>query len=188
VPSVICLGTGNIDAAAVRELLEVVQAPPTLEEIHDGILRFSKRTGKKPTFHQPEWMDELQRSARAVDKICRRHYGTTFAQEVRAVLGDANDDLIARTHELIWEYWSRGIRIGNKYGELPDIGMSSFALNGRLTCHYGTTLAKEVEKVLGPQTKPLTLPKVKEVIRKYRRKGVHLHRKFGYIPELDVSS
>ena len=41
-----------------------------------------------------------------------------------------------------------------------QIGMSSFALNGRLTWNHQTTLAKEVEKVLGPQAKPLTLPKI----------------------------
>ena len=66
--------------------------------------------------------------------------------------------------------------------------MSSFALNGRLTWNYNTTLANEVEKILGPQAKPLTLPKVREVIREYLRNGIRLHRKFGQIPELDMSS
>ena len=123
-----------------------------------------------------------------MDKVLRRHYGTTLAKEVRSVLGDTNDDLLTRTHELIREYWSRGIRIGNKYGDLPEIGMTSIALNGRLTWNYGTTLAKEVETILGPQTKPLTLPKVRKVVRKYLRKGIRLHRKYGQIPELDMSS
>lgn len=66
--------------------------------------------------------------------------------------------------------------------------MSSFALNGRLTWNFGTTLAKEVEKILGPVAKPLTLPKVRMIVRKYRRKGIRLHRKYGQIPELDMSS
>src|SRR5690606_958501 len=122
------------------------------------------RTGKRPTFHQSEWMTELNRSASAVCKILRRHHGTTLAKEVRSVLGHANDDLIARTHDLIREYWAKGIRIGNKFGDLPEIGMSSYALNGRLTWNHGTTLAKEVEKILGPQVPPLTLPKVKAVV------------------------
>lgn len=187
-PSVICLGTCNIDLSVVRELLEIVHKPPSLEEIHDGIRKFHERTGKKPTFHQSEWMDELDRSARAVDKICRRHYGSTLARQVRLVLGNANDDLLARTHDLIRDYWSRGIRIGNKYGDLPEIGMSSFALNGRLVGHYKTTLAQEAENILGPMVRPLTLPKVRQVIRKYARNGVRLHRKFGDIPELDMSS
>lgn len=187
-PSVICHGTCNIDLSVVRELLEIVHKPPSLEEIHDGIRKFHERTGKKPTFHQSEWMDELDRSARAVDKICRRHYGSTLARQVRLVLGDTNDDLLARTHDLIREYWSRGIRIGNKCGNLPEIGMSSFALNGRLVWNYKTTLAQEVEKILGPMVKPLTLPKVRQVIRKYAKNGVRLHRKFGHIPELDMSS
>jgi phage tail protein X len=133
-------------------------------------------------------MDELDRSARSVDKVCRRHYGTTLASQVRLVLGDANDDLLARTHDLIREYWARGIRIGNKYGDLPEIGMTSVALNGRLTWNYGTTLANEVEKILGPQTKPLTLVKVRPVIAKYLGNGIRLHRKYGRIPELDMSS
>lgn len=188
VPSVVCYGTANIDAATVRELLEIIQRPPSLDEIHVGIRRFHERTGKRPTFHQSEWMEELGRSARAVDKLLRRYQGSTLAKEVRAVLGDANDDLLVRTHDLIREYWAKGIRIGNKYGDLPEMGMSSFALNGRLNWNYGTTLAKEVEKVLGSQTKPLTLPKARSVIRKYLRKGIRLHRKFGHIPELDMSS
>ena len=133
-------------------------------------------------------MIELNRSARAVDKILRRYYETTLAQEVRAVLGDPNDDLLAKTHDLIREYWAKGVRIGNKFGDLPEIGMSSFALNGRLTWNYKTTLAKEVEKILGPVSKPLTLPKVRQVIKGYLRKGIRLHRKFGVIPELDMSS
>ena len=188
VSSVLCHGTDNIDVATIRDLLSIVHEVPTLEEIHDGIRSFHKRTGKRPAFHQSEWMMELSRSASAADKVLRRHYGTTLAKEVRTVLGDANDDLLARTHDLIREYWSRGIRIGNKFGDLPEIGMSSYALNGRLTWNHQTTLAKEVEKILGTQTKPLTLPNVKAVIRKYRKKGIRLHRKFGRIPELDMSS
>jgi len=138
--------------------------------------------------HQSEWMTELNRSASAVDKILRRHYETTLAQEVRAALGDPNDDLLAKTHDLIREYWAKGIRIGNMFGDLPEIGMSSYALNGRLTWNYRTSLAKEVEKILGPVSKPLTLPKVRQVITKYLKSGVRLHRKYGNIPELDMSS
>ena len=121
-------------------------------------------------------------------QIVKEALRTTLAQEVRVVLGDANDDLIARTHELIREYWSKGVRLGNKYGDIPEIGMTSFALNGRLTWNHKTTLAKEVEKVLGPKTKPLTLPKIKSVVQIYQRKGIRLHRKCGRIPELDMSS
>ena len=188
VPSVICYGTMNIDSATVRELLDIVHKPPNLEQIQDGIRKFQARTGKRPTFHQAEWMDELGCSASAADKVLRRHYGSTLAKQVRVVLGDTNDELLARTHDLIREYWARGIRLGNKYGDLPEIGMSSFALNGRLTWNYDTTLAQEVEAVLGPQTKPLTLPKVRQVISKYLKAGVRLHRKLGHIPELDMSS
>ena len=188
IPSVLCYGSDNIDGNLIRELLDIVQEIPSLDEIHAGIRDFQSRTGKRPTFHQSEWMTELSRSASAVDKILRRHYETTLAQEVRDVLGDPNDDLIAKTHDLIRDYWARGIRIGNKYGDLPEIGMSSFALNGRLTWNHETTLAKEVEKILGPQSKPLTLPKVRQVITKYLKRGVRLHRKYGNIPELGMSS
>jgi len=188
VPSAICYGTDNIDLAAVRALLEIVHRPPSFEEINNGIQKFWQRNGKRPTFHQSEWMDELNRSARGVDKILRRHYGTTLAKQVRAVLGDTNDDLVARTHDLIREYWAKGIRIGNKYDDLPEIGMTSFALNGRLQWNHGTSLAREVERILGSHVKPLTLLKARQVVRKYLRKGVRLHRKFGHIPELDMSS
>ena len=187
-PSVICHGTDNLDAASIRDLLSIVNEIPSLQEIHEGIRSYYKRTGQRPTFHQSEWLEELNRSASAVDKVLRRHFGMTLAQEVRTVLGDANDDLIARTHELIRAYWVKGIRLGNKYGDIPEFGMTSFALNGRLTWNHKTTLAKEVEKILGPKTKPLTLPKIKAVAKTYHRKGIRLHRKFGRIPELDMSS
>ena len=188
IPSVLCYGSDNIDGTLIRELLDIVHEIPSLDKIHAGIRDFHSRTGKRPTFHQSEWMIELNRSASAVDKILRRYYETTLAQEVRAVLGDPNDDLLAKTHDLIREYWAKGVRIGNKFGDLPEIGMSSFALNGRLTWNYKTTLAQEVEKILGPVSKPLTLPKVRQVIKTYLNKGVRLHRKYGNIPELDMSS
>jgi hypothetical protein len=188
VSSVLCFGSENIDLPTIRELLGVLKEIPSLDEIHDGIRKFEKRTGSRPTFHQSEWLSELNRSASAVDKILRRHFGSTLACEVRVVLGDFNDDLLQKTHDLIREYWARGIRIGNKFGNLPEIGISSYALNGRLNQHYSTTLAAEVERVLGPHVKPLTIPKVKKVIRKYQSNGLRLHRKFGRIPELDMSS
>ncbi len=188
IPSVLCYESDNIDGTLIRQLLDIVHEIPGLDSIHAGIRDFHSRTGKRPTFHQSEWMAELNRSASPVDKVLRRHYETTLAQEVRVVLGDSNDDLLAKTHDLIREYWAKGIRIGNKYGDLPEIGMSSFALNGRLAWNYETTLAKEVEKILGPISKPLTLPKVKQVIKCYLRKRIRLHRKFGDIPELDMSS
>ena len=188
VPSLLSYGSDNIDGPLIRQLLDIVHEVPSLGEIHDAIRSFARRTGKRPTFHQSEWMTEVSRSASAVDKILRRHYGTTLAQEVRAVMGDPNDDLLAKTHDLIREYWAKGIRIGNKFGDLPEIGMSSFALNGRLTWNYKTTLAKEVERILGAQSKPLTLPKVRRVIATYLKRGVRLHRKFGHIPELGMSS
>ena len=188
VPCILCYGSDNIDGALIRQLLDIVHEVPSLDDIHSAIRSFATRTGKRPTFHQSEWITELNRSASALDKIFRRYYETTLAQEVRTVLGDPNDDLLAKTHDLIREYWARGIRIGNKFGDLPEIGMSSFALNGRLMSHYKTTLAKEVEKILGPQSKPLTLPKVRQVIKSYLNKGVRLHRKYGDIPELGMSS
>ncbi|MDX2039571.1 MAG: hypothetical protein SFX72_23230 [Isosphaeraceae bacterium] len=188
VPSVLCYGSDNIDGVMIRQLLDIVHEVPSLEEIHDGIRALADRTGKRPTFHQSEWMTELGRSASAVDKILRRNHNSTLAQEVRAVMGDPNDDLLARTHELIREYWARGIRIGYKYGDLPEIGMTSFALNGRLSWNYNTTLSKEVEKILGPLSKPLTLPKVRQVVAAYLKRGVRLHRKYGDIPELGMSS
>jgi hypothetical protein len=186
--SLVCFGTENIDVPMIRELLGIVKEIPSLATIQEGIKAFEERTGKRPTFHQSEWMTELDRSASAVDKIIQRYYGSTLALEVRKVLGNVNDDLVAKTHDLIREYWSRGIRIGNKFGDLPEIGMTSYALNGRLTWNHKTTLAAEVEKVLGPHIKPMTIPKVKAVIRKYHKQGNRLHRKFGRIPELGMSS
>jgi hypothetical protein len=61
-------------------------------------------------------MDEFGRSASAVDKILRRHYGKSLAVFVREVFGHLNDDLLTRTRELIREYNSRGIRLTRKMG------------------------------------------------------------------------
>ena len=63
VPSVICHGTDNLDAANIRELLSIVNEIPSLQEIHEGIRSYHKRTGQRPTFHQSEWLDELKRKA-----------------------------------------------------------------------------------------------------------------------------
>lgn len=188
VPSLVCYGTENIDLAVVRQLLDIVHKIPSLGEIHGAIKAYYARTGLRPTFHQSESIDELSRSASAVDKLCRRHYCSTLAKEVRAVLGDTNDDLLTRTEALIKQYWDKGIRIGNKYGDLPEIGMTSYALNGRLSYNHKTTLAKEVERILGPQTRQFTLEAVRGIVRKYLQNGIRLHRKFGDIPELRMSS
>lgn len=45
-----------------------------------------------------------------------------------------------------------------------------------------------MEEILGPVSKPLTLPKVRQVIATYLKRGVRLHRKYGDVPELGMSS
>jgi hypothetical protein len=188
VKSCLFFGTDNIDASAIRELLGVIGDIPTLEEIEKGIVDYHGRTGIRPTFHQSEWLTELGRSTSATDKILRRHYGTTLAAVVRRLLDDDKDELLTKTRDIIREYWTRGIRLSSKHGDIPELGLTSFALDARLRTHCRTTLPAEVEKLLGPHAKPLTLVKVKQVIQAYKRRGIRLHRKFGKIPELDMSS
>lgn len=187
-PSVLLFGSENLNIDCVRRLMGIVNSVPSLEQIHEGIRAYHSRTGSRPTFHQPEPIEELNRSASAVDKLLRRNHESTLAKTVITVLGSRNDDLLERTRKLIRDYWARGIRIGNKYGDLPEFGITSIALNGRLITHYQTTLAKEVEAILGTQTIPLTLPRVREVIGDYLLKGIRLSRKFGWIAELGTSS
>ena len=80
VSSILCYGTENITAGTVRELLDMIDKPPTLEEIHGAIRKFHVRTGKRPTFHQSEWMGELnaqpERWTRYVAAITNRRWPT----------------------------------------------------------------------------------------------------------------
>ena len=185
--SIISFGAENIDQNSIRELISLVKEIPTLDEIKEGIRKFYKRTGEKPMFHQTGWMDELGRSASAVDKILRRHYGKSLAVFVREVFGHLNDDLLTRTRELIREYNSRGIRLTRKMGRVRELDLTSFALDARLKTHFDTTIAAETEKLLGPSVLPLTLPKVKRVIRKYVSEGRKFPLKKGDIPELNTT-
>ncbi len=187
-PSILLFGTENLNADCMGRLTEILNTIPSLEQIHEAIRKFHARTGNRPKFHQKDLFEELGRTASAVDKLLRRHYESTLAKTVNKVLGSSNDDLLEKTRTLIRTYWSQGIRICNKSGDLPELGMTSFALNGRLTTHYGTTLAKEVEAILGSPIIPLTVERTKEVIEMYLLKGIRLSRKSGRIPELNTSS
>jgi hypothetical protein len=90
---------------------------------------------------------------------------------------------------VILDYWNnRGIRLGNKSGFVPEMDMTSIALCGRLERDHGVSLAQVVEELLGSHVKPLTVNHAKAAILTYLKKGVRLHRKFGHIPELGMSS
>ena len=45
-----------------------------------------------------------------------------------------------------------------------------------------------MDKLLGSHVAPMTLPKVRQVVRQYLDRGVKLHSKFGDIPELKMHS
>ena len=188
VADALCWGTDNITSRTIRELLAVVEKTPTLDEIKEAIAAYYKRTGRRPACHRGRWFDELNTSCKAVDHICRRDYGFTLAEVVAQVLGDRNDGLLEKAHELIHEYWSRGIRLTRSFGAIPEISMTASALNTRLQRNCRTTLAEEIDKLLGPATDPFTMEKVRLVIRNYLKKKARIHRAYGFIPELATTS
>jgi len=188
--SALCWGTDSISWDTIRELLTVAKTVPTLDEIRLGVKQYQERTGTRITRTNNHclWIDELESTTNAMDKICHRHHGTTLAKEIKAVNGESPEQFIERVREVIKDYWSRDIRLGNKYGPIPELGMTSFAVNGRLNRYNNTTLAKEVATIVGPLAAPLTIGGVRQVIGKYLRRGKRLHRKVGYIPELSMTS
>lgn len=185
--SAVCFGTDNITVETIRELCGVLRTIPSLGDIQASIKEELLSTGKRPTY-KTGWMASIGRSSQAVEKYLRRHYGSTLAKEVDKVLGDENAELLENAREVIQLYADRGERLGNRWGDIPELGMSSFALNQRLQYHFGTTLAAEVEAICGPLSAEIDLDEVAEVVRRYFANGIKLGRKFGHIPELGISS
>ncbi|MGC4033476.1 MAG: hypothetical protein QM754_17440 [Tepidisphaeraceae bacterium] len=187
--SLLRFGTDHISAEEIRQLMHLTRRTFSRAEIVDGIRRFTERTGSRPTF-STGWIKELGTTSSALEKQLRRHFGTTLAQEVDRVLGTKlPDDLVEQAVEVIRLYDQRGIRLSNKYGAIPELETTSFALNGKLQYHHQITLAALVDQTLGAKhVFDLNLQKVRKVLAAYARRGVLLNRKFGFIPELDTSS
>ncbi len=186
--SLLFYGSDNINASMIRELLNVLENPLTLEEIHAGIRAYHQRTGKRLTFYSG-YIPELNLTAHALQGRLRRRYGTTISREVDSVLGTAEqarmDGLIEKTHELIRSYYDRhGVRLTKRHGMIPEIGVTGIGLQHRLEKVH-TTLAAEVDKVLGRDKIPeSSLATIRRVIRQYAKAGVPLTRRSGPIPEL----
>ena len=177
VKSALCWGTDNISGRTARELLGTLRRPPTLDEIKTAILAYHERTGKRPKCRPGVEFEELGRSACAVDHVCRGRYGVSLTQLVIQALGGRNDGLVERTRELIRDYWvSRGIRLTRRYGVLPEIDMTTEALNQRLRKNHNTTIALEAEKILGPH---LSLTEIRQGIRDF-------HQATGKRPKWDI--
>ena len=177
VKSALCWGTDNISGQTVRELLGALREIPTLDEIKAAIVAYHKRTGKRPKCRPGVEFEELGRNCRAVDHVCRGHYGVSLSQLVVQALGGRNDGLVERTRELIRDYWvSRGIRLTRRYGVLPEIDMTTEALNQRLRKNHDTTIALEAEKILGPH---LSLTEIRQGIRDF-------HQATGKRPKWDI--
>jgi len=62
------------------------------------------------------------------------------------------------------------------------------ALGARLKRVHGKTLSKLAEEMLGKRARALEIGTVRQVVAKYLRQGTRLHRKFGQIPELGMTS
>ncbi|MDB2685935.1 DEAD/DEAH box helicase family protein [Mariniblastus sp.] len=181
-------GSERISVEMIRELSSLVKDLPTLQEIDDAILEYHRVEGKRPTYHQTKWLNGIQRSASATDKILRRHHRTTLAKRVRKVIGDSNHDLINRSREAIRSYYDEtGKRLKNRSRLIvPEFGISCTALNGRLNHQLNISLAQIANEVLGKRVPDLTLQSLKQLIAKYIRDGMHFPTKKGEIPELNT--
>ncbi|MGA2620945.1 MAG: hypothetical protein ABSF26_25255 [Thermoguttaceae bacterium] len=179
----------NITPTTMRELLSVIQQAPMLSQIHAAIRSYYKRTGERvqvSTRSRSRQFEELGRSIQSVDHICRRHYNTSLAKEVVAVLG--RSIALEQAHKVIRLYSQRDIIVNRNTGDLPEIGMDALTLDNRLRFHHNTTLRKEVEELLGERKKPLLLSTVREVIADYYQRGDSFRHRHFHIPELDMSN
>lgn len=185
--SALCMGTDNIDAATIREFLTILRQIPTLPEVARGIVAYHARTGKRPKNNKKP-IPELHRSGIAVDRMLRDHHGGTSLVDVtKAVLGSESDSLLREAQETIRKYWERGERLTRNYGFLPEMKMTSAALNDKLRYHCHTSLAKQVTLIAGPQTAPWTIRDVWNLVYQYLTRGIRLSKHFGPIPELGIS-
>ena len=191
-------GAENVTSDTIRQLLRVVEAVPTLEEIRTALKAYYERTGSRIIVpgerggSTPGWFHELNRSISSADHICHRYYKTTLGEQMDICLGTNDEALLDTVHRVIRDCDQDGKRV-SAFGEnavIPKIGLTMRALDTRLQKSHGTTLAKEKEKVLGVSRK---LPedyfeRIIEVIRTYRDRGVFLHHGYGEIPELNTTS
>jgi hypothetical protein len=186
IDSAIWWGTDKVDSGMIRELLGIIKPIPKLDEIHEAIRAYANRTGQRPTTAVSLWFDELGRSTSAVNQLLGKQYGTTLKTEVAKVLGDKHDGLIEQTHELIRDYWQRGIALTQTFGVLPEFGITAKELDYRLRRYHKTSLPQERKKVLGPDTL-LPLDEVKDVLRKYLQEGKRITCDTKAIPELGMA-
>jgi hypothetical protein len=184
--SAIWWGTDKVDGAVIRHLLGIIKPVPSLQEIHDGLRSYFKRTGHYPG--GSAWCGELDRSMGSLDYILRRHYGTTLRNESAKLLGGRFDGLVEQTQAVIQEYWERGIKLHNSFGMIPELGISSMALEAKLWRHHGTSIAEERKKILGTRPEAIMpLDKVKDILRMYIERGKRITCDTEDIPELEIS-
>ena len=184
--SAMCWGSDKVDVAVIRDLMAIVKPVPSLAEIHTAIHSYAKRTGQRPSVTHCLWCDELNRSFPALDSLLRRYYGTALGVEVIKVLGGRYDGLVEQTHQLIRDYWDRGLILNCDSGIVPALGITAGSLDERLREHFNTSLAQEREQVLDRETL-LPLDKVKDVLRKYIQQGEQVTYDTKNIPELRIS-
>src|SRR5262249_22398660 len=110
--------TENISAASLRELVEQIDRPLTLEEIRAGIRAYFKRTGKRLTA-ATGWIDELRTTSSCLRHRLEKCFSSSITLEVRKLFG-GNDDLLERCRRVIEEYMLKGIRLKAGYGYIPE--------------------------------------------------------------------
>jgi hypothetical protein len=189
IDSAIWWGTDKVDAAVIRELLSVVKPVPSLREIHEAIRAYAKRTGQRPMTSTAFWCDELGRSFHGVDGVLNRAYGTTLKAEVVRVLGGKHDGLIEQTHELLRDYWAKGIVLTSGFGMIPELGITASALESKLRLYFKTSITVERDKVLGLTGHEMTMPlaTVKAVIGQYAKRNIRITAETKKIPELGIT-
>lgn len=193
----------NLDSEALEELRKVIRqrriAPGFIDLARDVIKLYWKEGGVRLTARHG-YIPELEMEGWMLDRVLRSE-GINLKHELRSITGIGKRTHIGcpsvslkEVHRVIQMYSRRGERISGDMA-IPELGLRSPALSNQLKKYYGTTLAREVTKITGVESRSgpkKSAPTVEEreeyrrILKNYWQRGDVIRNTHGYIPELGV--
>lgn len=99
------------------------------------------------------FLPEMGMTTSQLNEKLRNYCRTTLAKQVTLICGPQKTPWTIRdVWNIAYLYLGRGIRLSRDFGPIPELGISSFTLDGKLKARFGTRLAqivKQVEKTWG---------------------------------------